>query len=163
LQKPQGGARGALALCGALAGWDAQRSAPRREVLSAALLRGNRVLRGASQVLLISDGLSCDVAARARLLDLSQHGSVSVLIVADALERQLVPAGRYPMEQNGEQREVVLQGERQRSEFQRRLGRGQQQLGDMAQSLGLRWRDIDTVVDPFDAVLDVLGKGRARR
>ncbi|MET0330014.1 MAG: DUF58 domain-containing protein [Dyella sp.] len=163
LQKPQGGARGALALCGALAGWDAQRSVPRREALSAALLRGNRVLRSASQVLLISDGLSCDEAARARLLDLSQRGSVSVLIVADALERQQVPAGRYPLEQNGVQREVVLQAERQRSEFQRRLGRGPQQLGEVAQALGLRWRDIDTVVDPFDAVLDVLGKGRARR
>jgi hypothetical protein len=120
-------------------------------------------LRSASQVLLISDGLSCDEAARARLLDLSQRSSVSVLIVADALERQLMPAGRYPLEQNGHQHEVVLQAERQRREFQRRLGRGQQQLGELARALGLRWRDIDTVLDPFDPVVDLLGKHGARR
>lgn len=163
LQKPQGGARGALALCGALAQWDRQPPQAQREPLSEALLRAGRMTRGSSRLLLISDGLSCDEAARGRLLDLSGRAQLGVLIVADALERQLVPAGRYPLEQGGRIREVSLQAERARSEFQQRLGRGQQRLSELAQSLNLRWRSIDTAADPLDAVMALLGAGRRQR
>jgi uncharacterized protein (DUF58 family) len=161
LLKPQGGVRGAVALCGALAQWDAPGGNDAAEPLSDALIRAGR-LHGANRVLLISDGLSCDAGARGRLREVTRHASVAVLVVADALELSLPPAGRYPLEHDGERREVSLQGARQRSEFQRALGAGQARLTALAQGLGLRWRSIDTVADPLDAVCVLLGAGRAR-
>jgi uncharacterized protein (DUF58 family) len=163
LLRPQAGPRGALAACGVLADWDAQPASDKVEPLSAALARASRVLHGASRVLLISDGFSCDVSARQRLLDLGRHAGISVLVVADALELRLAPAGRYPLEHAGERREVLLQSDRQRLDFQRALGAGPARLGELAASLGLRSRNIDNVDDPFDAVNALFGGGRSSR
>jgi uncharacterized protein (DUF58 family) len=163
LLRPRAGSRGALALCGALADWDALPSSDKLEPLSDALTRASRVLHGASRVLLISDGFSCDTSARQRLLDLTQHAGVSVLVVADALELALAPAGRYPLEHAGERSEVLLQSERQRRDFQRALGAGPARLGELARSLGLRCSSIDTTADPFDVISNLFGNARAAR
>jgi len=163
LLRPQAGTRGALALCGALAEWDAQQATDRVESLADALLRAGRVLHGASRVLLISDGFSADPAAKKPLLDLTRQAGVSVLVVADALEMHLAAAGRYPLEHGGERSEVMLQTERQRREFQRAMGAGPQRLGELAQSAGLRWTTIDTVADPLDAVTGLFGAARPSR
>ena len=161
LLRPMTGPRGALAVCGALAEWDGRSASDRLESLADALMRANRLQHGASRVLLISDGFSADASARQRLLDLSRRAAVSVLVVADALELALVAPGRYPLEQAGERTEVILQSERQRSDFQRAIGAGPARLGELAQSLGLRWGSIDTTADPFDAVVGVLGARRS--
>jgi len=158
--KPQGGARGALALCGALADWDT-RSVAGDEPLSEALARAGR-LHGANRVLLISDGLSCDEAARGRLREVSRHATVAVLVVADALELAPPPPGRYPLEHGGERREVSLQGTRERQQFQQVLGAGQARLIATAQGLGLRWRSIDTTADPLAPVSALLDAGAVR-
>jgi len=161
LLRPMTGPRGALAVCGALAEWDGRSASDRLESLADALMRANRLQHGASRVLLISDGFSADASARQRLLDLSRRAAVSVLVVADALELALVAPGRYPLEQAGERTEVILQSERQRSDFQHAIGAGPARLGELAQSLGLRWGSIDTTADPFDAVVGVLGARRS--
>ncbi|WP_232820876.1 DUF58 domain-containing protein [Dyella sp. C11] len=162
LLKPVGGTRGALAVCGALAEWDADDASASGELLSDALLRAGRLMHGANRVLLISDGLSCDEAARGRLLDLSHKAGVRVLVVADALELGMPPSGRYPMEHDGVRREVALFGERQRREFQQALGAGQTRLNAMAQSLGVPHVTIDTAADPLDAVMSLLAPGVRR-
>ncbi|MGH8156720.1 MAG: DUF58 domain-containing protein [Rhodanobacter sp.] len=163
LLRPQAGPRGALAVCGALAEWDALPSSGKIETLADALTRAGRVLHGASRVLLISDGFSCDASARQRLLDLTRHAGVSVLVVADALELALAPPGRYPLEHAGERSEVVLQSDRQRHDFQRALGAGPARLGELAQSLNLRCSRIDTVADPLTAITGLFGVARAAR
>ena len=163
LLRPQPGPRGALAVCGALANWDAQPSSDKIEPLADALTRASRVLHGASRVLLISDGFSCDASARQRLLDLTRHAGVSVLVVADALELALAPAGRYPLEHAGERSEVLLQSERQRHDFQRVLGAGSARLGELAQSLNLRCSRIDTVADPLESITGLFGAARSTR
>lgn len=161
--RPQGSSRGALALCAALTTWsnDAAASAI-DESLSDALARADRLTHGASRVLLVSDGQSCDAPARHRLLGLARHADVGVLIVADALELAPPPPGRYPFEQAGDYRVVDLHATRQRDDFQRALGAGQARLSALAQSLGLPWRSIDTSADPLDAVSALLG-ARGRR
>jgi len=168
LLRPQPGSHGALAVCGALADWDAQLSSgkvepDKVEPLADALTRMGRLLHGASRVLLISDGFSCDARARQPLLDITRRAGVGVLVVADALELALVPPGRYPLEHAGERNEVMLQSERQRRDFQRALGTGPVQLGELAQALGLRWRSIDTTADPFEPVAGLLGAARPAR
>jgi len=163
LLRPQGGAHGALAVCGALADWDAAPPVDRHEALSAALLRARRLQHGASRVLLVSDGFSADEAARQRLLDLRAHAGVGVLVVADALEREPPPPGRYPLEHAGERRDVVLLGERQRREFQQALGAGPASLETLARSAALRCCVIDTRDDPLAAVGELLGVAKVRR
>lgn len=156
LLKPQGGVRGATALCGALAHWDASPDAG-DEPLSEALARAGRLLHGASRVLLISDGMSCDEAARGRLVDLARRASLAVLVVADALEREPPPPGRYPLEHAGDCREVDLRDARRRAEFQQALGAGQRHLGAIARALGVPLRSVDTSADPKEAVVQLLG------
>jgi uncharacterized protein (DUF58 family) len=163
LLRPLSGPRGALAVCGALAAWDIQPASSKLEPLSDALTRASRVLHGASRVLLISDGFSCDTPAHQRLLDLTRHAGVSVLVVADALELSLAPPGRYPLEHAGERSEVLLQSGRQRHEFQRALGAGPARLGELAKSLGLRCTSIDTAADPLDAITALFGATRSGR
>ena len=161
LLRPIAGSRGALSVCGALAEWDSRPPTERTESLVDALTRANRLQHGASRVLLISDGFCAEASARQRLLDLSRHAVVSVLVVADALELALVPAGRYPLDHGGVRQDVVLQSERQRRDFQRAIGAGPAQLGELAKSLGLRCSTIDTAADPLDAVVSVLGARRS--
>ena len=162
LLRPRGGVRGALAMCGALAEWDAL-PCEGEEPLSAALQRAARLQHGASRVLLVSDGWSCDGDARGRLLDLVRHAAVHVLVVADALELAPPPAGRYPLEHAGEQREVALLAERERRAFQSTLGAGQARLHALARALALPVQRIDTAADPCDAVAAVLRGGGRRR
>lgn len=162
LLRPMAGTRGALALCGALAQWDADTSLAQAESLSDALLRSGRLMHGANRVLLISDGLSCDDGARGHLLELSRKAGVRVLVVADALELGMPPAGRYPMEHQGIRREVALFGERQRHEFQQALGAGNAKLNALAQALGIPHATIDTAADPLDAVMALLAPGVRR-
>jgi len=155
LLQPRGGVRGALAACGALAEWDGQ-SGEGDEALSDALQRARRLQHGASRVLLVSDGWSCDDATRGRLLDLARLAALYVMVVADALELALPPPGRYPLEHAGEQREVVLVAERERREFQAGIGAGPARLQSVARSLALPLQCIDTATDPADAVATLL-------
>jgi uncharacterized protein (DUF58 family) len=163
LLRPQGCAHGALAVCGALAGWDALPAAGHAELLSDALLRARRLQHGASRVLLISDGFCADEASRRQLLDLQTRAAVGVLVVADVLEREPPPPGRYPLEHAGERRDVVLLAERQRHEFQQALGAGPARLEALARDMGLRCRVLDTRDDPLPAASALLGAARKRR
>ncbi len=154
--RPQGGVRGALAVCGALAQWDALPTSAGDEPLSAALLRARRLAHGASRVVLISDGFSCDVAARAPLHELTQRATVGVLLVADALELQLPPSGSYPLEYNGKRELTVLRSERQRRDFLRVLGTGAARLHALAEGLHLRLAQVDTAGDACAAAVRLL-------
>ncbi|KJV37340.1 DUF58 domain-containing protein [Luteibacter yeojuensis] len=161
LLRPQGGPRGALALCGALATWDAMPPGT-DESLSAALQRAGRLMHGASRVLLVSDGFAVDPAAHGRMLGLVNKAEVRVVAVADPLELAEPPPGRYPFSQGGVHVDIALHGERQRAEFAQALGSGHQRLGALAAQLGLRQRTVDTTADPLDAIVDLLGPGRGR-
>jgi uncharacterized protein (DUF58 family) len=161
LLRPVGGTRGALAVAGAIAAWDALPPGA-DETLSSALQRAGRLMHGASRVLIVSDGFAVDDAARGRTLGLVGKAEVSVLTVADALELAHPPAGRYPFAHGGVHYDVVLQGDRQRAEFARTLGDGVRRLSGLATGLNLRERTIDTTADPLDAIVALLGTGRAR-
>jgi uncharacterized protein (DUF58 family) len=161
LLRPQGGARGALAVAGAIATWDTLPAAA-DESLSAALQRAGRLMHGASRVLLVSDGFAVDEAARGRMLGLVGKAEVAVLTVADALELGEPPAGRYPFAHAGVHYDVTLQGDRQRADFARSLGSGVRRLDALASGLGLRHRTLDTAADPLDAIVALLGTTRGR-
>ena len=154
--RPQSGVRGALAVCGALAQWDALPTSAGDEPLSAALLRARRLAHGASRVVLISDGFSCDVAARALLHELTQRATVGVLLVADALELQLPPSGSYPLDYNGKRELTVLRSARQRRDFLRVLGTGAARLHALAGGLHLRQAQVDTAGDACAAGVRLL-------
>jgi uncharacterized protein (DUF58 family) len=162
VQRPRAGERGALAVVGALAAWDAasqaRESTPSGETLGDALHRAQRLARGSSRVLLVSDGWSCDAQARNRLLQLRRHAEVSMLTVADVLELAPPPPGRYPFEHDGERAVVDLHGSVQRRAFRQMLGEGPARLQALCSATGLRHRAIDTRADPLPAVTFLLGR-----
>jgi len=162
LRRPCGGVRGALDVCGMLAKCDAAPSG-QSQSLSQALQHVVKLQHGANRALLISDGQSCDEAAHDRLLEMMRHTAVRLLIVADAMELQAVPAGSYPIEHHGERRQLALHSPSQREAFQQSLGEGQARLASMAISLGIPHRIIDTAADPLDAVAALLHNGGRRR
>lgn len=161
LLRPQGGPRGALALCGALAAWDALPPGG-DESLSAALQRAGRLMHGASRVLLVSDGFAVDQAAHGRMLGLVSKAEVRIITVSDPLEMAEPPAGRYPFAHDGVHYDIALHGERQRADFARALGEGRQRLATLASQLGLLQRALDTTADPLNAIVELLGPSRTR-
>lgn len=162
LQRPRAGTRGALDVCGALARCDANPT-DHEESLSQAFQRVIRLQQNANRVLLISDGQSADDGARDRMLELMRHTALRVLIVADALELNAVPAGHYPIEHHGQRHNLVLESASQREAFQKSLGAGQAKLMAMAQSLGVPYRVIDTTVDPLESTAALLLEAGIRR
>lgn len=163
LRRPQAGTRGALALCGLLAQWDAETLPARSEPLSQALRRLRQLRQPANRLLIVSDGFSADEDARALLLALRRHTDIGVLVIADALEHDAPPAGRFTLEHAGVRREVALAGERQRRAFAARMGAGVQRLQALATATGARCRVLDTRGDPTAAVAAALGATRARQ
>ena len=159
---PRPGARAALALCGALAQWDESADALRSEPLSAALGRMRHLLRRASRVVLISDGFSCDAQALAPLREVASRASLCAVLVADALELELPPAGSYPLEQAGQRALAVLQSERQRRDFHRALGAGAERLRGLATTLPCRLLQLDTGGDAVAVSAGVFARRRHR-
>jgi uncharacterized protein (DUF58 family) len=162
LQRPRGGTRGALDVCGALVRCDASPT-DHEESLSQAFQRAIRLQQNANRVLLISDGQSADDAARDRMLELMRHTALRVLIVADALELEAAPAGHYPIEHHGQRHNLALETKMQRDAFQKSLGAGQAKLKAMAQSLGVPCRVMDTTADPLDSTAALLLEAGVRR
>lgn len=161
---PHAGTRGALAALGAIASWDALAGAADApdEPLSAALGRARRLLAPGSRAWLISDGWCVDAAAAAALARLARHAELRVVIVADALERELPPAGSYLFETAAEKRQVELAQPAARARFREQLSQGWRRLAEACDTAGVRWATLGTGDDP-DAALAGLWRGRARR
>jgi uncharacterized protein (DUF58 family) len=162
LQRPRSGERGALDVCGAIARCDATPT-DGSQALSEALHNVIKLQQSANRLLLISDGQSTDESAQRRMIEMTRHTAVRVLVVADPLELQMAPPGHYPIEHAGERHHLTLQSEHQRKAFQQRLGAGQARLVQIAQSLGAPCKVIDTTVDPLEAVFALLRDAGGRR
>ncbi|HET6632662.1 MAG TPA: DUF58 domain-containing protein [Rhodanobacteraceae bacterium] len=158
---PRGGPRGALALLGAMLRWDQAPDDAGEEPLSAALRRCLQLAHGGSRVLLLSDGLSCDEAARPLLMRLRSHVEVTALNIVDALESAAPAAGVYSFDIDHQRRRVDLTGSAARDEFQQALGRGQRELAALCTRCGVPLQRIDTSADPANALLALLGRPRA--
>jgi len=124
LLAPRAGARGALAICGAIAEWGGRPADDDEEPLSAALQRAMRTVHGASRILLITDGASCDESSRRALVELSRRARLGVLAVVDPLEVALTPEGDYPLEHQGVRALLHVHGERQQRWLPGVLGAG---------------------------------------
>lgn len=158
VQRAAVGQRGALAVCGALARWDAAFSAQPAELLESALQRIRPLLAGASRVILVSDGHSCGDAARARLASLRQRTPLAVLIVADVLELAPPPPGRYALAHDGQREVLDLRDGVARRRFQQALGAGPARLAQLCDELHLPRYTLDTRSDPYDVVTALLGR-----
>jgi uncharacterized protein (DUF58 family) len=159
---PHGGERGVLGVLGALARWDTL--APGGdEPLSSALLRAQRLSLPGSRVLLISDGLCVDEAARAALQQLAKRSDVRVLIVADALDLSAPPPGSYAFETPQGRVRTELHGSAQRLQFRDNLARGHRALAALCDAGAVRWRRIAGGEDPAPALAALLDPRPGRR
>lgn len=161
--RPAAGMRGALAVCGALARWDAAATVERAEPLSAALARARPWLHGASRVILVSDGFHCDEAARAPLRELGTGSRLGCVLVADALELELPAPGLYPMEGQGGRELVALTSDAERRHFLQAMHAGADALLALAAALGARCVTLDGSGDACAAAAHVLAAPRGHR
>jgi uncharacterized protein (DUF58 family) len=156
---PQPGTRGALAVLGALARWDG-RTPPVHEgdgeVLSTALLRARRMVTTGSQLWLLSDGWCTDDSAAHALVRLKRHADVRVVIVADALEHALAPAGDYVFETRAGRRHVDLSPASARAELRNRLGQGARALAKACDGAAVPWVRLATGDEPDVALAPLL-------
>jgi len=161
--RPTTGLRGALAACGALARWDGAMPMGDGEVLSAALRRLRRSLQLASRVVLISDGFSLDPAAQGPLRELARRGSLSFVLVADAIELKPARPGSYPLESNGHRGLVSLRSAAQQRSLLRMLGAGAVRLRSTATALACPCVEVDGTADACAAATRTLHPVRRPR
>jgi uncharacterized protein (DUF58 family) len=162
LLRPRSGARGALAVCGALAEWDlhGEQQPERAEPLSGALLRTSRLLHGANRVLLISDGFSFDAPAQGLLRELARRGSLRFVLVADAMELKPARPGSYPLESHGHRGLVSLRSSAQQLSLLRMLGAGAVRLRSAATALACPCVEVDGAADACAAATRTLHPAR---
>jgi uncharacterized protein (DUF58 family) len=156
---PQPGTRGALAVLGAIARWDGQTPPAREsdgESLSAALLRARRMVSSGSQLWLLSDGWCTDDSAAHALVRLKRHADVRVVIVADALEHTLAPAGDYVFETHAGRRHVDLSPTGARAELRNRLAQGSRALAKACDGAAVPWVRLTTSDEPDVALAPLL-------
>lgn len=163
---PHAGTRGALAALGAIARWDGSTHAADGEAsgepLSVALQRAQRLMAPGSRAWLLSDGWCVDAAAAAALARLSRHADVRVAIVADALERELAPAGAYLFETGSRKQRVDLSAAASRARFREQMSQGRLGLAGACEAAGIAWTTLAASDDP-EVSLASLWRRRARR
>jgi uncharacterized protein (DUF58 family) len=160
---PQPGTRGALAVLGGLARWDAEAyAAPNgtAEALSAAISRAARKVTPGNQVWLLSDGWCADASAAHALMRLRRHAEVRVVVLADALEQVLAPAGDYVFETGATRRHIELSTATSRTALRDRLAQGSRALAKACDEASVPWVML-TGGDEPDVVLAPLLRRRA--
>lgn len=152
---PQAGARGALAVVGALARWDAQAAviaADGSEALPAALQRAGRLAPRGGRLWLFTDGWCVDEAASHALARAAQHAEVTVVATVDPLECELPPTGAYVFEASSGPRRVDLVAAGARAKFRAGLGRGECLLTDACRQAGVTRVTLTTRDEPDRAL-----------
>ncbi len=162
---PQAGSRGALAVLGALARWDDWRRSDGEapgEALSAVITRTRRTAAPGSQVCLLSDGWCVDAAAAQAFVRLSRHVDVRVVILVDALEDALAPAGSYLFETGAGKRRVDASSPAARAALRDSLAQGWRRLAKICDETSVPWMKFATTDEP-DVALPALWRNRAGR
>jgi uncharacterized protein (DUF58 family) len=148
---PQPGTRGALATLGAVARWDEQTSSAREgafEPLSAALARAQRMALTGNRIWLLSDGWCADPSAAHALMRLKRHADVRIVIVVDALEHELAPAGDYVFDTPSGRRRVDLAASSARAELRNRMAHGSCVLATACDQASVPWVRLATSDEP---------------
>lgn len=157
VQRAMPGRRGALAVCTALARWDAVRDQP-PEPLTTAFGRLRPLLAGSRRVVLVSDGRSGDACTRATLAMWRRRVRLSVLLVTDVLETGLASPGVYPVEGASMRRvRLDLTGAPARQRFREAMGAPADELQAACRALGVPCRRLSTDADPLEAVMALAG------
>ncbi|MGH8112773.1 MAG: DUF58 domain-containing protein [Rhodanobacteraceae bacterium] len=158
------GTRGALAMLGALARWDAVASVSPEvadEPLSAAVKRAHAAVARGSQVWLLSDGWCTDAAATTALARLAREVDLRVAIVADPLERVPAPAGAYLFDTAAGKYRVDLTAATARTQLRDRLAQGWRNLAAACDRAAVAWAALATTDDP-ETILTPLWRQRVR-
>ena len=163
---PQAGTRGALAVLGALARWDVEAHLAHQgsaEPLSAALARARRMAISGNQVWLLSDGWCTDASAAHALTRLKRHADVRVVILMDALEHALAPAGDYVFETGTGRCRIDLSAARARAELRNRLAQGSRVLAKACDEASVPWGMLATSDEPDVGMAPLLRRRVAER
>jgi uncharacterized protein (DUF58 family) len=155
---PQGTHRGVVRALAGIEQWS--RVTPRGGTaltLSAAADRLGRVLQGGGHILLLLEASSMDADALRALTRLRRDPDLAALVLADPLEREPLPRGRYRIETPRGPSELASDGELAAWQFELRAR--QQQAVDALRRMGAGVRIASTRDDPLRVLQDLL-RGR---
>lgn len=144
--------RGALAVCGALARWDAARDAAGPEPLAEALTRLRPLAGGGSRLVLVTDGRSAGPRLQATLAAWRRRARLSVLLVVDALEQDTPPPGVYPLQVGDRITRLDLTANAARSAFRETMRAPAERMRAAGAALGIPVVTLTTMQDPCDGV-----------
>lgn len=154
---PGRGERGALRLLGHVQRWQPDVTAPERQ--SCDLLRAlgvlERGLRSGAHILLLLDPRSLDSAALSRLRAWSRQHDLLICLLADPLEIEPLPEGRYPLLSSAATPQWWGGGQ-----LQELLHAPLKSAGDRLAGSGLVWRVVRTDDDPVTVLREMIS-GRA--
>lgn len=168
--KPRAGHRAVLALIQLLVakteplGGDQARSDERG--LSAALARLGRVVRPGSLVFVISDFWLFDAEVAAQLARLRRHNDVVALQIADPIEIDAPPPGRYAIHDADGERVLDLRSARARRQYEQYFERQRERLQKALSQIGVplvRLMTTDRVAPVLQAHFGKRGSGAAAR
>ncbi|TAN06441.1 MAG: DUF58 domain-containing protein [Rhodanobacteraceae bacterium] len=158
------GARGALAVLGALARWDQQARTIAEDVhepLSAALKRAQRTAMPGHQAWLLTDGWCADAATSSALARLARSIDLRVALVVDPLERVVAPAGDYVFETATGKHHADLADAAARARLRDGLASGWRGLAAACDETSVPWVILATTDAP-DIALAPLWRRRMR-
>ena len=151
---PHAGRRGALAVLGALARWDAVATSAGviTEALSVALHRARELATPGCRIVLLTDGWCVDPAATRGLVQLARHADLRVVIVTDALEQTLAPPGHYAVATARGRAAVDLGSKAARTDFCDRLAHGWRALAAACDEVAVDWLELSAADEPAPAM-----------
>ncbi|MGS2722405.1 DUF58 domain-containing protein [Porticoccus sp. GXU_MW_L64] len=112
--------------------------------LAKILEEGRRIAHPGTSVFVISDFYDMDDASREHLYSLTRHCDLTLCQVFDPLERQLPPAGIYPIISNGERRLINSRNRQLQQRCSALFDEHHQQLQKLSAQLGMGLLKVST-------------------
>lgn len=118
-----------------------------------------RVVHPGSLVALMSDFRGMDDESRSHLVDIAKHNDVLMFSLADPLDKQLPPAGDYPVLIGG-QRQALHSSPSKQREWATAAENRVTELSRLAERNGVRWQEVMTDDEPLLVMQKIMGRVR---
>ncbi|MEO1321338.1 MAG: DUF58 domain-containing protein [Pseudomonadota bacterium] len=157
--RPLLGHRAALRLIHQMAAMQSSFDAPNSDtgVVERTLAGLHRVAHPGSLIALASDFTGMTEKASAHLVSIARHNDVLVLFISDGLERELPPAGRYPLSIAGRRLVIDTTGKRRRDWIARFEAR-RDALGELCERSRVSFQEVATDDDPLEVMQGLMGR-----
>jgi uncharacterized protein (DUF58 family) len=123
-----------------------------------AMIRMRRVVRPGSLVFLLSDFADLDATSEANLAQLARHNEVRLMLIYDAIERELPPPGSYRLSDGDEELILDASDPAYRALYASRFAARVEKISKIARRNRMSLLRCRTDQDPLEILLQGLGR-----